>query len=74
MHGPLIATLLTDLLRHERPQARVTRFAFHARSPLFDLHPFDVCGEPAADGTVRLWARDHDGRLAMEATATLASG
>jgi 3-methylfumaryl-CoA hydratase len=73
VHGPLVATLLMDLLRHERPRSRVTHFAFRARSPLFDLHPFDVCGEPAEDGTVRLWARNHEGRLAMEATAGIAS-
>jgi 3-methylfumaryl-CoA hydratase len=41
--------------------------------PIFDIHPFDVCGEPAADGkSVRLWAKDHEGWLAMEATAELA--
>jgi hydroxyacyl-ACP dehydratase HTD2-like protein with hotdog domain len=56
-----------------RPRSRVTHFAFRARSPLFDLHPFDVCGDPADDGTVRLWARDHAGALAMDATATIAS-
>jgi len=71
VHGPLIATLLLDLLRHERPQARVTHFAFRARSPLFDLHPFDVGGESAEGGTVNLWARDHAGRLAMDAVATI---
>jgi hydroxyacyl-ACP dehydratase HTD2-like protein with hotdog domain len=71
VHGPLIATLLLDLVRRERRRARVTRFAFRARSPLFDLHPFDVCGEPAEGGTVRLWARGHAGHLAMDATATI---
>ena len=71
VHGPLIATLLLDLLRRERPNARVTRFEFRAVHPLFDLHPFDVCGEPGPEGNVRLWARDHEGRLAMEATAVV---
>jgi hypothetical protein len=41
--------------------------------PLFDIHPFFVCGEPQPDGkTFHLWARDHEGALAMDATATLA--
>jgi 3-methylfumaryl-CoA hydratase len=40
--------------------------------PLFELHPFFVCGEPHDDGkTFRLWARDHEGFLAMDATAVV---
>jgi 3-methylfumaryl-CoA hydratase len=73
VHGPLLATLLIDLLREHRPDASVVRFAFRASSPLFDIDPFFVCGEPASDGkTVRLWAKDHRGGLAMEATAIVA--
>jgi len=73
VHGPLIATLLLDLLRHEMPDADVARYEFRAIRPVFDIHPFTVCGEPQPDGTtVRLWARDHEGFLAMDATATIA--
>jgi 3-methylfumaryl-CoA hydratase len=73
VHGPLIATLLLDLLRWQLPAVSVARYQFRAVRPLFDIHPFDVCGEPAADGRiVRLWAKDHEGWLAMEATAQLA--
>ena len=72
VHGPLIATLLVDLLRRERPQARVQRFAFTAKSPLFDLHPFDVCGRFDGERGVALWARNHQGALAMQASAELA--
>ena len=73
VHGPLIATLLMDLLRREAPDARVRRFEFKAVRPTFDIHPFSVHGEPAADGkSVRLWGRDHEGYLTMDATATLA--
>lgn len=70
VHGPLIATLLLDLLRRERPDARVTHFAFKAVRPLFDIHPFSVHGQPEADGRFQLWARDHEGFLAMTATAS----
>src|SRR5438874_3190533 len=49
VHGPLIATLLLDLLRHQLPEAVVTRYDFRAVQPLFDLHPFFVCGEPQSD-------------------------
>lgn len=73
VHGPLIATLLVDLVRRERPDATLTAFAFRAVAPLFDTAAFAVCGRPAEDGrTASLWARTPDGRLAMEASATLA--
>ena len=73
VHGPLIATLLIDLLRRSLPGARVAAFEFKAVRPTFDLHPFSVHGKPSADGkTVELWAQDHEGWLTMQATATLA--
>jgi len=73
VHGPLIATLLIDLLRTQRPESRVTDFAFRAVRPVFDTGPFTVCGAPADEpGKVALWARDGDGLLAMEATAAVA--
>ena len=72
VHGPLIATLLLDLLRSELPDAVVRRYEFRAVWPLFDINPFDVCGKPSADGkSVRLWAKDHEGWLAMDATAQI---
>jgi 3-methylfumaryl-CoA hydratase len=71
VHGPLIATLLVDLLRRNLPQAPVRRFEFRAMRPLFDIHRFTVCGRRDAD-RVALWARDHEGWLAMEASADLA--
>ncbi len=72
VHGPLIATLLMDLLRLHAPGADVAAFRFKALRPTFDLHPFTVNGRPADDGkTIRLWARDHEGWLTMDAVATL---
>ena len=73
VHGPLLATLLLDLLLRERPSARVKRFEFRAVSALFDDAPFHVCGRPDdANGRVALWAKGSDGRLAMDATAMVA--
>lgn len=74
VHGPLIATLLLDLLHVSMPGARVCRFSFRAVSPLFDLARFFVCGKPdaSARGSVQLWAHDEAGTLAMEAQAQLA--
>jgi 3-methylfumaryl-CoA hydratase len=72
VHGPLIATLLLDLLRREQPDAEVASFRFKAVRPTFDLHPFQVQGTPAGDGrSVHLWATDHEGWLTMDATALL---
>ena len=72
VHGPLIATLLMDLLRREQPKARVTGFEFKAVRPTFDINPFSVHGQPSSDGkSVRLWSRDHEGWLTMDATATI---
>lgn len=71
VHGPLIATLLLDLLRRHRPEAAVRQFSFRAMKPTFDIASFEVCGAPQADGTVHLWARDAEGHLTMDARATL---
>ena len=72
VHGPLQATLLHDLLRWQLPDARVATFEFRALRPLFDLHPFSVCGAPLEDGkTFHLWTRDHEGAVTMDATARI---
>lgn len=73
VHGPLIATLLLDLLHRHLPQATVKAFDFRAVGPLFDTEPFTLCGRPAANGgTVHLWAQNARGELTMHADATLA--
>ncbi len=72
VHGPLIATLLLDLVRRNLPDSRVRRFEFRAVRPVFDTGAFSVHGAP--DGkTVRLWAADTSGALAMKAQAELDS-
>ena len=68
----MIATLLLDLLRRQMPGGDVAAFRFKAVRPVFDLHPFRVNGALQDDGkSVHLWAEDHEGWLAMDATATL---
>ena len=72
VHGPLIATLLMDLLRRQLPHADVATFRFKAVRPTFDLHPFCVNGAAQGDGrTIKLWAQDHEGWLTMDAVAAL---
>ena len=73
VHGPLIATLLLELLRSKLPDARVSSFEFRAVRPVFDMSSFKLHGKPSADGKiVQLWTEDHEGWLTMQATATLA--
>jgi 3-methylfumaryl-CoA hydratase len=67
VHGPLTATLLVDLVRRERPEARIASFDFRAVSPLFDTAWFSVAGQPAADGrSASVWAEGPGGGLAMK--------
>jgi 3-methylfumaryl-CoA hydratase len=73
VHGPLIATLLADLVRRNVPGAFIKSFNFKAIRPTFDQHPFRVNGQPSADGkTIKLWAQDHEGWLTMQASVELA--
>ncbi|MBF5096507.1 acyl-CoA dehydrogenase [Azospirillum sp. INR13] len=67
VHGPLIATLLADLVRRH-DHRRVTGFTFRAKGPLFDSHPFRLIGAPGEDGCT-LAAQGADGTTAMEAFA-----
>ncbi len=67
IHGPLVATLLLDLcLANGYPPER---FTYRATSPIFLPERFSVNGEIQAD-SLKLWAADHEGGLAMEATAS----
>lgn len=72
VHGPLIATLLLDLLRRNIPTAQVLRFTFRALKPAFDTDPLKVCGRLNEDGkSAVLWAQNAEGALLMDATAVL---
>ena len=71
VHGPLVATLLVDLLRRNRPGVDLAAFSFRAMRPLFDTAPFTVCGLPdEATKSAKLWTRDAAGAVTMEALAT----
>ena len=72
VQGPLIATLLIELLQHHKPDAVLRRFSFKSVSPLFDTHPFSLCGRAEGCHDFALWARTGEGAIAMQATAELA--
>jgi 3-methylfumaryl-CoA hydratase len=76
VHGPLIATLLVDLVRQSIPGSTLKRFEFRAIRPTFDINPFSVSATPdlaldPSGKTIRVWAQDHEGWLTMQATAVL---
>ena len=72
VHGPLLATLLLELLHEQRPGSKLAHFEFRAMRPTFDTQPFYTGGAPRVDGReIDLWARDPQGALAMKAVATL---
>ncbi|KZD12755.1 FAS1-like dehydratase domain-containing protein [Oceanibaculum pacificum] len=71
VHGPLMATLLLDLVRREKPDATLTSFSFRGMSPVFDTAPFWVNGKPV-DGGAELWIAGPGNYLGMQAEAKFA--
>ena len=72
VHGPLIATLLLDLVYRRCPNNPITGFDFRAASPLFDTTSFSIHG--LRDGNQgQAWATNAEGGLAMTAQVRLAS-
>ena len=70
VHGPLIATLLLELLQHHLPAAAVERFNFKARRPTFDVAPFSIWGSSTESaGCFRLWSTNNVNETAVEADA-----
>jgi 3-methylfumaryl-CoA hydratase len=67
VHGPLMATLLAGLATRQFPGRVASAFSFRAQKPVFDLHPFQVCGQPAGADAIDLWIRDHAGHKAVTA-------
>ena len=77
VHGPLIATLLVDLVRQSIPGCKLKSFEFRAIRPTFDINLFKVSAKPDLEKdpsgkTISIWAEDHEGWLTMQATAVLA--
>lgn len=72
VHGPLMATLLIDLLAgHVKPHA-IREFSFRSMSPLFSGNRLDLhATEPDDDGRCTLWASTDENRLIMQAEAKI---
>lgn len=74
VHGPLIATLLMDLLHEHLPGRRVEQLQFRAISPVFTPQSFSLHGRLEDDQqTVQLWAQHPDGGLVMSMQVRISS-
>jgi 3-methylfumaryl-CoA hydratase len=72
VHGPLLSTLLIDLLRESIPEFDngVETFGFRAMRPVFATGTFDIAAK--RDGNnISAWALDNEGFLAMKAEGTM---
>lgn len=68
VHGPLLATLLLDLLAREGQAAVPSHFSFRAQRPAFDGASLQLHGRPGAD-EVALWTSGAEGFIGMTAIA-----
>ncbi len=71
VHGPLIATLLVDLWRHQHPRGHTDALCFQGTTPNLDIHRFAVCANhgPGANRLVGARPRglaDHAGPSAVD--------
>lgn len=70
VHGPLMATLMVDLIRRNS-ERDLQSFEFKAIKPVFecaDQRVLRVCAHPQ-DKQVHAWIQDHEGDVCMQATA-----
>jgi len=65
VHGPLLATLLLDLVNSEVPSRKVKIFDYRAVRPVFDTSIFSINGKLNGDNGATLWTTNNDGSLAM---------
>ena len=71
VQGTLIARLMLEMVRDERPGFEVAGFSFRAGRPIYDDGDFTLLGTPSADGErISLLALDHAGNRGMTAEAT----
>jgi 3-methylfumaryl-CoA hydratase len=68
VHGPLLATLLLDLLAREGQAGAPAHFSFRAQRPAFDGETLQLCGRSDAEGA-SLWTAGPQGFVGMTASA-----
>jgi 3-methylfumaryl-CoA hydratase len=70
VHGPLLATLMLELVRERQPGHAVRRFEFRAIAPVFDAQRIEACGKPDGD-RIDVWIRGASGSLHMRGNVVL---
>jgi len=72
VHGPLLATMMLELLWQNLPEAQLSAFEFKALRPVFDNQACTIrATSPDSEGNVRLWIADHEGALCMQGQANI---
>jgi len=69
VQGPLTATLLQQFAVEQGGGRRLKSFSFRGVTPLFVDRTFRLEGREDDGSTLAVWARGHDGELAMSASA-----
>lgn len=70
VHGPLLATLMLELVRSTLPAQAVKRFEFRAIAPVFEGAQIVACGRPDGE-RIELWIRGESGALHMRGHVVL---
>lgn len=70
VHGPLLATLLIELISKHCPGRTLASFEFKAINPVFDGSSFTICGlNPDSEGRSELWVANSAGELCVKGFA-----
>jgi 3-methylfumaryl-CoA hydratase len=70
VQGPLLATMLLELVRVQLPGAVLREFCFRAVRPSFDTHPFTLNGTRSGN-KLELWTANEDRQLCVTASARI---
>jgi 3-methylfumaryl-CoA hydratase len=70
VHGPLIATLLIELIRKNMPDTKVLEYSFRIKGPIFDFQTFKIEGCQKGD-IVLLWSVNDSGLEMISAQAKI---
>ncbi len=74
VHGPLLATQLIEFAqKHNEKKQRLVGFTFRAMRPVSDKHNYKLCIGEIEGSSLPLWIENHEGAVAMKATAILES-
>ena len=68
----LVSSQMIGMLRAERPGRSLASISYRSVGRIFDLGAYTIDGAPEGD-EVALWARDHEGALAVLAQAVFAA-